>query len=326
MFPLIIPLAVEAIEAGTALYASYKIGKAVKTALSVSKTAKLGKYAKRTKNISKYRKNKVNDTFVDTVSTGVGLSSMDIFSEASTKSVSNVLRRFEQDRSSIDPISDPNEGISFPPYTGDTLIDVLKHSGEVHSVANDRIVNALNLQSQMISENTTAIQTQNLIQSNLLPQIFSAISSITVALESGGSAGIVNSIRDLTDRLENVLTYINTPERSAYYVKQNEIADYHLTPKVHTDIFGNDSTTPLSPLELRSKADLGHAVDKSLKNETNLDEIDFFTELINDLNIEGIADNVSLIFKHNGVYSTLLTLFSNLGDDGFGYSDIQLKE
>jgi len=304
MFPLLIPLAIEAVEAGTALYSAYKIGKVVKTALKVSKTAKLGKYARTSKNLSRYSKNNKNGLSSGALNVGGGLDLMGTFEDASHQGLQRAFSDYNNARSSSTPIKNPNSDITFPEYTGETLIDALKHSSDTHSIANERVINSMNLQSQMLSEISTAIQSSSLVFSTLLPQIYSALIGISASLETTASN--------------------NMPKcRLDFYDKHNAIADYKLTPAQHTDMFGNDGVT-MSPLDIQTKKNLGDSIATSLENETTVEDIDF-DDLLPDLDLSNITADITKLFKFNGVYDSLIELNKNMGIDGKGFVEPELK-
>jgi hypothetical protein len=304
MFPLLIPLAVEAVEVVGASYTAWRLAKTVKTALRVSKTAKLGKYARASKNVSRYSKNRKTSLSDRALNVGGGLDMLGTFEGVSRQGLERALSDYRSSRSGSSPIANPNANISFPEYNGETLIDALKHSSDTHSIANERIINSMNLQSQMLSEIGTAIQSGSLVFSTLLPQIYSALVGISASLDNNAS--------------------INMPKsRLDFYSKHNAIADYKMSPASHTDMFGNDGIT-MSPLDIQTKKNLGDAVATSLENETTIEDIDM-SDLLPDMDISNISADVSKLFGFNGVYDTLQQLVANMGEDGQGFASPTLK-
>ncbi|SFV58224.1 hypothetical protein MNB_SM-7-1315 [hydrothermal vent metagenome] len=330
MFPLLIPAAVEAVEWAAGAYSAYKLSKAVKRAYKLSKVSKVNKYRKNNP-VSKYNKRSYNQ--YDRVS---DVSNYGQIAKGSTDVVSDVLGRYNKSRSRLKPVDDPNADVQYPEYTGETLIDAIKHSSDAKQVSTERIVNSLNLQSQMINDVASAVQSGTLVQSTMLPQIFSGLVEIGTSLERIASAlenpRVVNppavnvDLQPVADAVNSLKPEINPVGRPDYYKKQNAIADYKTTPRKFTDIFGNDEVE-LSPLEIRARKDLSHAIDKALSNEANLKELDFFDEIIPYQDIEKLDVKLfSKLFKHNGVYTTLQDLVSNMGDNGQGFSEPELKE
>ncbi len=325
MFPLLVPAAIEAVELAAGAYSAYKLSKAVKNAYKLSKVSKVKKYSK-SANVSKYSKSEKSKNLYRVVDTA-------ILADGAVDIVSDTLGRYRKTRQKFKPISDPNEGLTFPEYTGSTLIDAIKHGSDSKQVATKQLVNSLDLQTKVLNDIAVSIQTGTLVQSTMLPQIFSGLVSISTVLEeiatimaSRSSAPVVNiDLQPVADAVSSLKPEINPQSRKDFFTKQNSIADYKLTPKPQTDMFGNDEVT-MSPLEVQTKKNLADAVDKSLKNETKPEDVDFFDDLLPDLDLNTFSPDVSKIFKHNGVYSTLQHLIDNMGEDGQGFADINLKE
>ena len=100
--------------------------------------------------------------------------------------------------------------------------------------------------------------------------------------------------------------------RLDYYDKSNEISDYKLTPQPYSDAFGNDVITA-SPLQIKTKADVGVATSSALENSTTVEDIglDDLTDVLE----EGLTD-IFKLFKFNGIADNLQEISNSISVDG----------
>lgn len=325
-----------------ASYKAYKYGS--KLYKAYERTKNVAKFSKQANNANKFSKQKLGVGVANSsinpisglVAGGAGALTMAVTSSINDSIVSTMESNSEALQKTVDDLQKP---ITYQNSNKKTLLSVMEDSSVNHSKDLERLGDTMSLSNYMISQNLDVLNATNLSMVNILteftnslPVVLGAVlteiynqSSQVVSDNSSASGDTVVNVNatapvvnfdtsSLTTAISGLATSIHPQNRSDFYDKHNDIADYKLTPTAHADMFGNDEVN-MSPLDIQTKKNLGDSIATALENSTTSDDLDL-DDIDEDFS-NGLLD-LSKFFTNNGIVDNLREIADNATDDFSG--------